>query len=161
MSCGTPVIATDWSGPTAFLTAQNGYPLRVRAMQELEAGPWRGHQWAAPDEGHLRQLLREVHTDNQQTRDEGADSGSGSSGGGNDGTASEAPYSLASRGVQARADMLARFSVPSFAASLREQLLRVERAAAVLARAEEEAEEEAEAEAEVEMEAAIGAGAEL
>lgn len=29
MSCGTPVIATNWSGPTAFVNDQNGYLLQV------------------------------------------------------------------------------------------------------------------------------------
>jgi glycosyltransferase involved in cell wall biosynthesis len=29
MACGTPVVATNWSGPAAFVTEQNGYPLRI------------------------------------------------------------------------------------------------------------------------------------
>lgn len=29
MSCGTPVIATNWSGPTAFVNENNGYLLRI------------------------------------------------------------------------------------------------------------------------------------
>lgn len=31
MSCGVPVIATNWSGPTAYLTEENGFPLRYEA----------------------------------------------------------------------------------------------------------------------------------
>jgi hypothetical protein len=29
MSMGLPVIATNWSGPTAFLDSEVGYPLAV------------------------------------------------------------------------------------------------------------------------------------
>ena len=32
MSCGIPVIATNWSGVTAYLTADNGYPLAVEGL---------------------------------------------------------------------------------------------------------------------------------
>lgn len=28
MACGLPVIATNWSGPTAYLTDKNGFPLK-------------------------------------------------------------------------------------------------------------------------------------
>ena len=29
LACGTPVIATNWSGVTAYLTADNGYPIEI------------------------------------------------------------------------------------------------------------------------------------
>lgn len=29
LSMGVPVIATNWSGPTAYLTEENGYPLSI------------------------------------------------------------------------------------------------------------------------------------
>ncbi len=29
MACGTPVVATAWSGPAAFVSEENGYPLRI------------------------------------------------------------------------------------------------------------------------------------
>jgi glycosyltransferase involved in cell wall biosynthesis len=32
MSCATPVIATNWSGPTAFLNDYNGYPLAFEGL---------------------------------------------------------------------------------------------------------------------------------
>ena len=32
MACGLPVIATDWSGPTEFLTQRNGYPLAIEGL---------------------------------------------------------------------------------------------------------------------------------
>lgn len=31
MACGTPVVATNWSGPTAFISEQNGFPLSIEA----------------------------------------------------------------------------------------------------------------------------------
>jgi glycosyltransferase involved in cell wall biosynthesis len=34
MACGTPVIATQWSGPTEFLKEENGYPLRITGLVE-------------------------------------------------------------------------------------------------------------------------------
>lgn len=35
MSCGVPVIATNWSGPTEFITQDNGYPLRILGMEPV------------------------------------------------------------------------------------------------------------------------------
>ena len=29
LSCGTPVIATNWSGVTAYLNEGNGYPIAI------------------------------------------------------------------------------------------------------------------------------------
>lgn len=29
MACGVPLIATNWSGPTEYLTPDNGYPLGI------------------------------------------------------------------------------------------------------------------------------------
>ena len=29
LSCGTPVIATNWSGVTAYLTEENGFPIEI------------------------------------------------------------------------------------------------------------------------------------
>ncbi len=29
MACGTPVIATNWSGPTAFITRDDGYLIEI------------------------------------------------------------------------------------------------------------------------------------
>jgi glycosyltransferase involved in cell wall biosynthesis len=36
MSAGVPVIATNWSGPTAFINAENGLPLRVHSFIPAE-----------------------------------------------------------------------------------------------------------------------------
>jgi glycosyltransferase involved in cell wall biosynthesis len=29
MSCGTPVVATNWSGPTEFINEKNGYLISI------------------------------------------------------------------------------------------------------------------------------------
>ena len=53
MACGLPVIATDWSGPAAFMTEANAFPLRTSGEKSLGGG-------VEPDAGHLVQLLRYV-----------------------------------------------------------------------------------------------------
>jgi glycosyltransferase involved in cell wall biosynthesis len=57
MAMSLPVIATNWSGPTAFLDEEVGYPL------QYELGPaasMDGHHWAEPSVAHLRALMRRV-----------------------------------------------------------------------------------------------------
>ena len=60
MACGVPAIATDWSAPTSFLNAENGYPLPARGLAPTAspAPHYRDAQWAAPDEDALVELLR-------------------------------------------------------------------------------------------------------
>ena len=73
MSLGLPVIATNWSGPTAFMTRQNAYPLAVE--NELVATPedshFKTHRWAQPSEDHLRSLLKHVHAFPEEARRKG------------------------------------------------------------------------------------------
>jgi len=59
MSCGIPVIATFWSGPTEYLTNENGYPLNYTGL--IATPGWEGHQWANPDVKHLQSLLRHIY----------------------------------------------------------------------------------------------------
>ncbi len=37
MACGRPVIATNWSGPTEFVTEANGYLIQVEVRRPLTA----------------------------------------------------------------------------------------------------------------------------
>ena len=62
MACGVPAIATDWSGPATFLTAENGYPLAVRGLVPTGSDDphYREAQWAEPDETALVELMRRV-----------------------------------------------------------------------------------------------------
>lgn len=83
MSMSLPVIATNWSGPTEYLTEENGYPLPVERMVEVEEGAFKGHMWAEPSVEDLRILLRRVVSD---------------------------PMERKRKGMKAREDMMRRFS---------------------------------------------------
>ncbi|WP_322487301.1 glycosyltransferase [Chloroflexus sp.] len=74
MACGVPVIATAWSGPTAFLDETCGYPLPIRSLTPTGAAsiPYAGAQWAEPDVDALVELLRRVHRQRDEARALGA-----------------------------------------------------------------------------------------
>jgi len=74
MACGTPAIATAWSGPTAFLDAAWGYPLATRGLAPApdDEPLYRGARWAEPDGEHLVELLRRVHANREEARALGA-----------------------------------------------------------------------------------------
>lgn len=69
MSCGVPVVATHWGGPTEYLTEDNGFPLRTTGLTDSKQ--WKGHRWADPDEAHLRELLRLTSGDVEEVRRKG------------------------------------------------------------------------------------------
>lgn len=83
MAMSLPVIATNWSGPTEYLTEENGYPLQVERMAEVLEGPFKGHLWAEPSVVELARLMRRLVTRPEEGKD---------------------------RGKQARGDMIRRFS---------------------------------------------------
>lgn len=60
MAMGLPVIATNWSGPTAFLDERVGYPLDYHLVPVGEDMKLPGHSWAEPNIAHLRQLMRHL-----------------------------------------------------------------------------------------------------
>ncbi|KAL7691504.1 putative glycosyl transferase, family 1 [Plasmopara halstedii] len=60
MAMELPVIATFWSGTTAYMTEENSYPLRVSRLIEIEEGAFKGHKWADPCVEHLKELLLRV-----------------------------------------------------------------------------------------------------
>lgn len=70
MACGVPAIATDWSGPSAFLTAENGYPLPIRGLTPAQSNNpyYQGALWAEPDETALVELLRRVANHPEERR---------------------------------------------------------------------------------------------
>eukprot|EP00041_Stephanoeca_diplocostata_P020147 m.444507 g.444507 ORF g.444507 m.444507 type:complete len:313 (+) comp21489_c0_seq26:1200-2138(+) len=84
MAMQVPVIATNWSGPTAYLDETNGFPLSIDGLVTVREGPFRKfNKWAQPSTAHLRQLLRFTH---------------------------EHPEVVESRGLRAREDMVRRFN---------------------------------------------------
>ena len=50
-----PVIVTNFSGPTAYLTDDNAFPIRVTKVH--------ANRQAEPDNKHLREQMRRVATD--------------------------------------------------------------------------------------------------
>ena len=58
MAMGVPVIATNWSGNTAFMTDENSLLLRVDHLKEINSGPFAGHFWAEPSKEHLKELMK-------------------------------------------------------------------------------------------------------
>eukprot|EP00771_Trimastix_marina_P000419 gnl/Trimastix_PCT/1437.p1 GENE.gnl/Trimastix_PCT/1437~~gnl/Trimastix_PCT/1437.p1 ORF type:complete len:507 (-),score=116.34 gnl/Trimastix_PCT/1437:595-2070(-) len=71
MAMGLPVIATNWSGNTAFMTERNSYLLRVERFVHA-APPFHRHLWADPDVEHLAELMGRVLADPDEARQKGA-----------------------------------------------------------------------------------------
>jgi glycosyltransferase involved in cell wall biosynthesis len=62
MSCGKPVIATDWSGNTDFADTSNSFPVAYElATVTRTVGPYgAGELWAEPDIEHAAWLMQQV-----------------------------------------------------------------------------------------------------
>jgi hypothetical protein len=76
MSCGLPVIVTDYSAPADYLSEDVAYPLRVEKLVDVydsfffPEGAAAG-QWAQPDVGQLRSLMRHVFEHRDEAREKG------------------------------------------------------------------------------------------
>ncbi|MCS6775449.1 MAG: methyltransferase domain-containing protein [Chloroherpetonaceae bacterium] len=76
MAMGLPVIATNWSGQTAFITPETGFLIDYSLVDVPEAA-WRetptyqGHRWAEPSVPHLRALMRQVFEDRKTAQEVG------------------------------------------------------------------------------------------
>ncbi len=73
MACGTPVIATNWSGITAFVNSENAYPLDydlvdVCPAAARETPTFSGHRWAQPSLSHLKLLMQQAFNDRENAR---------------------------------------------------------------------------------------------
>jgi glycosyltransferase involved in cell wall biosynthesis len=99
MAMGLATIATNWSGPTAFMTEANSYPVRVASLVPMQTSDEglraEGHLWAEPDVAHLRERMRWVY----DHRDDAA-----------------------AKGRRARADMVTHYSPSVVGAAVRERL---------------------------------------
>jgi len=114
MSCGKPIIATNWSGPTAFMDETNAFPLPIE--EALVAAPgWEGHLWAKVNETELRRTLRRM-----------ASATASSSASAPAPATAPAPDSEAgiihSKGMAARAAMQERYSLEAVGLQLRQRL---------------------------------------
>lgn len=66
------MIATNWSGPTAFLDDEVGYPLAIDGLELVEdKGAFEGHMWAAPSVHHLKQLMSHVVHNRKEAQKKG------------------------------------------------------------------------------------------
>ena len=70
MACGLPVIATDWSSQSDFMTASNSLRLEVdRMIPAVAKCPYyEGFRWAEPSYEHLRSLMRWVYEHQDEAR---------------------------------------------------------------------------------------------
>ena len=71
MAMAVPVIATNWSGPTAYLDEEVGYPLDYTLEPVAAELNLQGHNWAEPSVTHLRALMRHVVTNPDEARARG------------------------------------------------------------------------------------------
>ncbi|KAK1421181.1 hypothetical protein QVD17_23334 [Tagetes erecta] len=71
MAMSLPVIATNWSGPTEYLSEENSYPLTVDRMSEVIDGPFKGHLWAEPSVDKLKFLMRHVMDNPEEAKVKG------------------------------------------------------------------------------------------
>jgi len=65
MATGLPVVATNWSGPTEYMTEKNSYPLSYTGLSPVPENEMfyhflKGGNWADPDEKELRALMRHI-----------------------------------------------------------------------------------------------------
>lgn len=72
MAMGLPLIATNWSGPTAYLDEAVGYPLDFELQPVAAELQLPGHRWAEPSVAHLRQLMRTVFERQGEAKERGA-----------------------------------------------------------------------------------------
>jgi glycosyltransferase involved in cell wall biosynthesis len=65
MYLGKPVIATDWSATTEFLSKENGCPVRYTLVAlERNHGPYgKGQIWAEPDTHHAAEWMQRLVAD--------------------------------------------------------------------------------------------------
>lgn len=70
MACGLPVIATNWSGPSEFMSRETAYLLEVERLKPAEGKCpyYKGFNWAEPSYEHLRSLMRHVYENRAEAR---------------------------------------------------------------------------------------------
>lgn len=71
MSMKLPVIATFWSGMTAYMTDDNSFPVAVESVDAIVDGPFAGLRWATPSLASLRAAMRRVVDDRDEAQRRG------------------------------------------------------------------------------------------
>jgi len=75
MACGVPLIATQASAMSEYLSDKSGYPIPSHAEALTDHGrfPWfrSDQQWAIPDLNAMTQAMRQVHAHRQSAREKG------------------------------------------------------------------------------------------
>lgn len=73
MLLGKPVIATNWSGNTDFMTDHNSYPVDYRLVEiTSDCGPYKkGQIWAEPDIDCASALMRHIYLNPSEAREKG------------------------------------------------------------------------------------------
>jgi glycosyltransferase involved in cell wall biosynthesis len=76
MACGLPVIVTDYSAPRDYLDSSFAYLIPVEKMVPADDGyffprSWGWGDWALPDSGSLRKLLRHVFENRAEAKEKG------------------------------------------------------------------------------------------
>lgn len=99
LAMGLPLIATLWSGPSAYMTPENSYALNHTHLAPIPDGAFAGHLQAEPDARALAALLRHVVLEQGEAR---------------------------AKGAAGRRDMLERFSPAAIAADVRGHLSRID-----------------------------------
>jgi glycosyltransferase involved in cell wall biosynthesis len=103
MAFGKPTIGTRWSANLEFMSDQNSFLVEISGLEPCEM-TWssmplyRGHLWASPSVGSLRQQMRRVFEDRDEARQ---------------------------RGVQARADVVASYDLPVVARRVQAEFVRL------------------------------------
>eukprot|EP01122_Echinamoeba_exundans_P006193 TRINITY_DN1701_c0_g1_i1.p1 TRINITY_DN1701_c0_g1~~TRINITY_DN1701_c0_g1_i1.p1 ORF type:complete len:819 (+),score=84.39 TRINITY_DN1701_c0_g1_i1:17-2473(+) len=69
MSMELPTIATNWSGNTAFMTAENSYLIDVESMAAVDGE--QGHSWAVPAVRRLGTVMRSIFDDKTKAAEKG------------------------------------------------------------------------------------------
>ena len=74
MACGLPVIATNWSAQSDFISNDTAYLLDVERLRPAEAKCpyYEGFNWAEPSYEHLRSLMRHVFENRDDAKTLGA-----------------------------------------------------------------------------------------
>jgi glycosyltransferase involved in cell wall biosynthesis len=69
MLLGTPVVATQWSGPADYLTPETGFPIRSTLRPVLDGEyPFASGDWVDPDWLEAAKILQSIYGDAQKAR---------------------------------------------------------------------------------------------